>query len=77
MTMVAVLVLIAVLAGYGFQTLAQIRPEVRQAVAIGSSSSNGISFVWFYDATARAVYVCRTGQGGRDPVDCKGGATLP
>ncbi len=75
---VAALVLVAVLAGYGFHSLAQVRPDIRQAVtAIGTSSSNGISFVWFYEPTERAVYVCRAGQGGADPVECKAKATLP
>ena len=78
MTKVAALVLVAVLAGYGFHALAQVRPDIRQAVtAIGTSSSNGISFVWFYESTERAVYVCRTGQGSGDPVECKARTNLP
>ena len=72
------LTIIAVLAGYAFHALAQIRADVRQQVsAIGSSSSNGISFVWFYDSPERTVYVCRTGQGSGDPVECKARTTLP
>ena len=78
MTKVAALVLVAVLAGYNFYALAQVRLDVRQAVApIGTSSSNGVSFVWFYESTERAVYVCRTGQSGGDPVECKAKTTLP
>ena len=78
MTKVAALTLVAVLAGYGFHALAQGRVDARQvATPIGTSSSNGISFVWFYDSTARAVYVCRAGQGGGDSVECKAGTTLP
>jgi hypothetical protein len=74
----AALVLVATLGGYGLHALAQVRLDVRQAVsAIGTSSSNGISFVWFYDSAERAVYVCRTGQSAGDAVECKGRATLP
>ena len=78
MTKIAALMLVAVIAGYGFHALAQGRPDVRQTVTpIGTSSSNGLSFVWFYESTTRAVYVCRTGQSGADPVECKAGTTLP
>ena len=78
MTKVAAFVLLAVLAGYGFHTLAQVRSEIRQAVMpIGTSSSNGISFVWLYEPTERTVYVCRAGHGGGDAVECKGRTTLP
>ena len=78
MTKFAAFTLVAVLAGYGFHALAQVRADVRQQVtAIGSSSSNGISFAWFYDSTGRAVYVCRTGQGSGDTVECKATTTLP
>jgi hypothetical protein len=78
MTKFAAVILVAVLTGYGFHVLAQGRPDVRQTVApIGTSSSNGISVVWFYESTTRNVYACRTGHGGGDAVDCKGSATLP
>ena len=77
MTKVAAFILVAVLAGYGFHALAQARLDVRQATPIGTSSSNGVSFVWFYEATERAVYACRTGQSSGDPVECKARATLP
>ncbi len=78
MTKVAAFVLVAVLAGYAFHTLAQGRAEIRQAVTpIGTSSSNGISFVWLYEPTERTVYVCRAGQTGPDAVECKGRTTLP
>jgi hypothetical protein len=78
MTKVAAFVLVAVLAGYAFHTLAQVRPEIRQSVTpIGTSSSNGISFVWLYEPTERTVYVCRTGQGGGEAVECKGRTNLP
>ena len=78
MTKIAAFVLLAVLAGYGFHTLAQVRPEIRQSVMpIGTSSSNGVSFVWLYEPTERTVYACRAGQGGGDTVECKGRTTLP
>ena len=77
MARVAALVLIAVLAGFGFHALAQVRTDVRPPVTpIGTSSSNGISFAWFYDPADRTVYVCRTGQ-GEGAVDCKAKTTLP
>ena len=77
MARVAALVLIAVLAGFGFHALAQVRADVRPPVtSIGTSSSNGISFAWLYDPTDRTVYVCRTVQGD-GAVDCKAKTTLP
>lgn len=76
MKKLAALLVTALAAGYGLHALAQSRFDVRAAVApIGTSSSNGISFVWFYDPTDRAVYVCRTGSG--DTVECKARAQLP
>ncbi len=78
MTKVAAFILISVLAGYGFHARGQVRSDIRQSVTpIGTSSSNGVSFVWLYEPTERAVYVCRTGQGGGELVECKGKATLP
>jgi hypothetical protein len=78
MTKAAAFILVAVLAGYGFHALAQARLDVRQALTpIGTSSSNGVSFVWFYESTERAVYACRTGQSSGDPVECKARTTLP
>jgi hypothetical protein len=76
MVRIVSLLLVAVLAGFGFHVLAQVRTDTRQIPSpIGSSSSNGISFAWFYEATERTVYVCRTGPG--DSVDCKARAVLP
>ena len=73
-----VLLLLAALAGFCLLAFAQPRQEVRSAVTpIGSSSSNGVSFAWFYDQSDRTVYVCRTGSGGGDAVDCKPRTTLP
>jgi len=74
---VAALALIATLIAYGVHAVAQTRVDLRPAVMpIGSSSSDGMSFAWFYDASNRAVYVCRTGK-GIAAVECKGSATLP
>lgn len=78
MSRLVALVLVAVLAGYALHALAQLRPDLRPAVTpIGSSSSNGISVLWFYDPTERSVYVCRTGHGSGDVVECRGRANLP
>jgi hypothetical protein len=78
MTKVFALALIAALAGFGLHAFAQSRADVRPAVtSLGSSSSNGISFAWFYDSTERAVYVCRAGHGSGDTVECKARTTLP
>jgi hypothetical protein len=72
------LVVIAALTGYTLHVLAQTRADTRAAVTpIVSSSSNGVSFAWFYDSAARTVYVCRAGQGGADTVECKARTALP
>ena len=72
------LLLVCAIATYGLHAFAQIRADVRPAMTpIGSSSSNGISFVWFYDNTERTVLVCRIGQAPGDTVDCKAKTTLP
>ena len=74
----AAFVLAAALAGYGFHVLAQGRIDVRPALTpIASSSSNGVSFAWFYDPSQQTVYVCRAGQGVGDALECKARATLP
>jgi hypothetical protein len=71
------LLLVAAIATYGLHAFAQIRADVRPSMTpIGSSSSNGISFSWFYDSTGRTVIVCRVGQAPGDTVDCKAKATL-
>ena len=78
MIKVAALVLVAAVAGYGFHALAQPRVDVRSTLTpIGNSSSNGISFAWFYDSTERTVYVCRVGQAGAETLECKARTTLP
>ena len=72
------LLLVATIATYGFHAFAQIRADVRPSVTpVGSSSSNGISFVWFYDTAERTVFVCRIGQGAAENLDCKAKTTLP
>jgi hypothetical protein len=76
-TRIAALIIAALAAGYGLHALAQSRFDVRPAMApIGTSSSNGISFAWFYDPNDRAVYVCRA-AGGSEPVDCRPKTQLP
>ena len=78
MIKVAAFVVVAVLTGYGFHVLAQGRIDVRPAVTpIASSSSNGVSFAWFYDPTLHTVYVCRAGQGVGDTLECKAKTALP
>ena len=76
--MIRILALVAAVAstGYALHLLAQPRVDTRAAVTpIASSSSNGVSFAWFYDPTDRAVYLCRAGAG--DTVECKARTTLP
>jgi len=78
MNRLLVVVLIAALAGYALHALAQGRAEIRTAVTtVGTSSSNGISFAWFYDAADRTVYMCRAGGASADIMDCKAKTTLP
>ena len=78
MIKIAGLLLVAAIATYGLHAFGQIRADVRTAVMpIGSSSSNGISYAWFYESNERAVFVCRIGQAPGDTVDCKAKATLP
>lgn len=77
MTKAAGLLLVAGLAAYALHAFAQIRADVRPAVTpIGSSSSNGVSFAWFYDNSDRTVFVCRIGQASGDTVDCKARTNL-
>ena len=71
------LMLVAAIATYGLHAFAQIRADVRPSMTpIGSSSSNGVSFAWFYEGTERTVVVCRVGQAPGDAVDCKARTTL-
>jgi hypothetical protein len=78
MTRVLVVVMVAALAGYALHAWAQGRADIRTAVTtVGTSSSNGISFAWFYDAADRTIYMCRSGGASADIIDCKAKATLP
>jgi hypothetical protein len=75
---VASFALIAALTGYCLYAVADSRIDVRPAVTpIGSSSSDGVSFAWFYDASNRNVYVCRAGKGVQEMLDCKARSALP
>ena len=69
----------ALLAGVALVGWAQqSRIDVRTTVTpMGTSSSNGVSFAWFYDATDRSVYVCRSAQASGDAIDCKAKGQLP
>ena len=72
------LFLVAAIATYGLHAFAQIRTDVRPSMTpIGSSSSNGFSFAWFYDGPERTVVVCRIGHAPGDTLDCKAKTTLP
>jgi hypothetical protein len=78
MMRIAALAVVAAFAGYALHVFAQSRAEIRTAVTmVGTSSSNGISFAWFYDAADRTVYVCRAGQVAGDAVECRSKTTLP
>lgn len=78
MTRLLVVVLVAALAGYALHAWAQGRADIRTAVTtLGTSSSNGISFAWFYDAGDRTVYMCRSAGASADSIDCKAKTTLP
>ena len=77
MIKVAGFVGVAMLVGYGLHVYAQGRTEIRPAVTpIASSSSNGVSFAWFYDPTLHTVYVCRAGHGTGETLECKARTTL-
>ena len=78
MIKILALVVVAALTGYTLHVLAQTRVDTRAAVTpIVSSSSNGISFAWFYDPAERIVYVCRAGQTSADTLECKARTALP
>ena len=68
----------ALLAGYALLAWAQGRVDVRTAITpMGTSSSNGVSFAWFYDSADRSVIVCRTAQAAGEGIDCRAKAQLP
>ena len=71
------LLVVAGLVTYALHVFAQVRADVRPLAPIGSSSSSGTSFAWFYDSAERMVLVCRIGQAPGDTVDCKAKTTLP
>lgn len=78
MSKIAAFALVAALIGYGFHAVAQSRIDVRPTLTpVGTSSSNGVSFAWFYDATERAVYVCRAGLEARNMIECNVTTKLP
>ena len=72
------LLLFAAIATYAIHAFSQVRTDARAVVTpIASSSSNGISFAWFYDGTERTVFACRIGPAPADAMECKAKATLP
>jgi hypothetical protein len=71
----AAFIVVSLLVGYGAYALAQTRVDVRPSLTpIASSSSNGMSFAWFYDASSRTVYACAVAA---PQMDCKMSAVLP
>lgn len=71
-------IVIAALLAYAAHALSQARVDLRPAMtAIPSSSANGVSFAWFYDAGTRTVVLCRAGAAAGEPLDCRAQATLP
>ena len=77
MIKVAALAVVAILTGYGLHVFAQVRIDARPTLlSVASSSSNGVSFAWFYDPTQHTVYVCRAGQGVGEALECKARTTL-
>jgi len=78
MIKIAGLLVVAAIAAYGFHAYGQFRADARPAMTpIGTSSSNGTSFAWFFDSSERVVIACRIGQAPGDALDCKAKATLP
>ena len=79
MVKIAVVLVLVVMAAYGIQAPGQLlRADARPAMTpIGTSSSNGTSFAWFFDSGERVVIACRNGQAPGDALDCKAKATLP
>lgn len=78
MNKVAVLAVAAAFAGYWLYASAQTGIDVRPPVTpIGTSSSDGVSFAWFYDASTRNVFVCRAGKAVEGTLDCRARSALP
>ncbi|HMM87344.1 MAG: hypothetical protein ACLGIT_17295 [Gammaproteobacteria bacterium] len=69
----------ALLGGLALHAWAQQgRIDVRNALTpMGTSSSNGVAFAWFFDSNDRTVYVCHAGPGAADSVDCRARSQLP
>lgn len=69
---------VAALLGYALYAFAQSSVDVRPTVTpAGTSSSNGVSFAWFYSTADRRVYVCRAGIESKPTLDCSATAKLP
>ena len=71
MLKLAVTLAAAAAVGYAAHALAQLRTDIRPLTPIASSSSNGVSYAWFYDPTERSVVACRIGPAPADALDCK------
>jgi hypothetical protein len=77
MVKIAGVALVAGLLGYWLFAAAQTPIDVRPPVSpMGTSSTDGVSFAWFYDTTSRHVYVCRSGK-GVEGIDCRSSRALP
>lgn len=77
MVKIAIPLVLVAIATYGLHAVGQVRADARPTMTpIASSSSNGVSFAWFYDNSERTVVVCRTGPAPADALDCKAKATL-
>ena len=71
------LLVVVAIATYGIHAFGQLRADARPSMTpVGTSSSNGIGFAWFYDSTERSVIACRIGAAPGDTVDCKAKTTL-
>jgi hypothetical protein len=77
MLKVAVTLAAAAVVAYAAHALAQMRTDVRPLTPITSSSSNGVSYAWFYESTERAVVACRIGPAPADALDCKSRSVAP
>jgi hypothetical protein len=77
MMKIAAVVAAGALVAFGVHAFAQMRADVRPLTPIASSSSNGASFVWFYDSAERTVVACRVGPAPADAMECKARVALP
>jgi len=77
MTRILVSVSIAVMAGYALHALAQVRADPRSVTAIASSSSEGVSSVWFFDPADRfGIRLPNRSRGSERGVQTEGGVAL-